>query len=123
MILVDTSVWIDHLRYGDSTLVGLLNTGTVVVHPFVLGEIALGSLRQREVILETLSDLPKAQIATDEEVLAFISQSKLYGLGICYVDAHLLASVRLMPGTLLWTRDKGLRATAIQFGLHAVMEH
>lgn len=123
MILVDTSVWIDHLRYGDSTLVGLLNTGTVVVHPFVLGEIALGSLRQREVILETLSNLPKAQIATDEEVLLFISQSKLYGLGIGYVDAHLLASVRLMPGTLLWTRDKRLRATAIQFGLHAVIEH
>ena len=123
MILVDTSVWIDHLRYGDSTLVGLLNAGAVIAHPFVLGEIALGSLRQREVVLETLNNLPRAKIATDEEVLAFISQSKLYGLGVGYVDAHLLASVRLMPGVLIWTRDKRLRTVAIQLGLHAITEH
>lgn len=70
-----------------------------------------------------LNNLPGAKIATDEEVLAFISQSKLYGLGVGYVDVHLLASACLMPGVLIWTRDKRLRTVAIQLGLHAVMEH
>lgn len=123
MILVDTSVWIDHLRYGDSTLVNLLNTGRVLVHPFVIGELALGGLRQRDAILDTLNNMPRAKIATDEEVLAFINQSKLYGLGIGYIDAHLLASVRLTPNTLLWTRDKRLCAAADQLRLLATLGH
>lgn len=123
MILVDTSVWIDHLRYGDSNLVNLLNTGQVLAHPFVIGELALGGLRQRDVILDTLNNLPRAKIAADEEVLAFINQSKLYGLGVGYIDAHLLASVRLTPGTLLWTRDKRLCAAASQLGLLAALGH
>ncbi|MHB1174929.1 MAG: type II toxin-antitoxin system VapC family toxin [Sulfuriferula sp.] len=123
MILVDTSVWIDHLRHGDNTLVKLLNTGQVLVHPFVIGEIALGSLRQRDVILDTLTDMPRVKVATDEEVLALINQSNLYGIGIGYIDAHLLASTRLTPGTLLWTRDKRLRAVADQAGLLAVLAH
>lgn len=123
MILVDTSVWIDHLRHGDSTLVKLLNGGQVLVHPFVIGEIALGGLRQRDLILDTLTDMPSAKIATDEEVLALINQSNLYGIGIGYIDAHLLASTRLTPGTQLWTRDKRLRAVADQVGLLAVFAH
>lgn len=123
MILVDTSVWIDHLRYGDSNLVNLLNTGQVLAHPFVIGELALGGLRQRDVILDTLNNLPRTKIAADEEVLAFINQSKLYGLGVGYIDAHLLASVRLTPGTLLWTRDKRLCAAASQLGLLAALGH
>ncbi|KXS32069.1 MAG: Ribonuclease VapC [Candidatus Gallionella acididurans] len=123
MILVDTSVWIDHLRHGDSTLVKLLNAGQVLVHPFVIGEIALGSLGQRDLILETLTDMPRAKIATDEEVLALINQSNLYGIGIGYIDAHLLASARLTPGTLLLTHDKRLRTVANQVGLLAVLAH
>ena len=123
MILVDTSVWIDHLRHGDNTLVKLLNAGQVLAHPFVIGEIALGSLRQRDVILDTLNNMPRAKVATDEEVLALINQSNLYGIGIGYIDAHLLASTRLTPGTLLWTRDKRLRAVANQVGLLAVLAH
>jgi len=123
VILVDTSVWIDHLRYGDSTLANLLNTGRVLAHPFVIGELALGNLQQRDVILNTLNDMPRAKIATDEEVLAFINQNKLYGLGIGYIDAHLLTSVRLTPGSLLWTQDKRLCTAANRLGLLAALEH
>ncbi len=80
MILVDTTVWIEHLRKSDSNLVNLLK---VVVHPFVIGELALGNLHQRDAILDTLNNLPHAKIVTDDEVLAFINQNKLYGLGAC----------------------------------------
>jgi len=123
VILVDTSVWIDHLRNGDSILVNLLNTGQVLTHPFVIGELALGNLRQRDAILDTLNNIPRAKIATDEEVLALINQSKLYGQGVGYIDVHLLASVRLTPGTLLWTQDKRLSVTANQLGLLAALGH
>lgn len=122
MILVDTSVWIDHLRHGESALTNLLNAGEVVMHPFVIGELALGNLRQRDVILDTLNNMPRAKIATNEEVLTFINQSKLYGLGIGYIDAHLLASVRLMPVTLIWTRDKRLCAAADQLEILAAWD-
>ena len=112
MILVDTSVWIDHLRNNNVTLVNLLNTGQVLIHPFVIGELALGNLRQRDAILDTLNNMQNVKIAKDEETIRFINQHKLYGLGIGYIDAHLLTSVRLTPGTLLWTKDKRLHAAA-----------
>lgn len=112
MILVDTSVWIDHLRNNNVTLVNLLNTGQVLIHPCVIGELALGNLRQRDVILDTLNNMQSVKIAKDEETLSFINHNKLYGLGIGYIDAHLLTSVRLTPGTLLWTQDKRLHAAA-----------
>ena len=123
MILVDTSVWVSHLRSADGTLVNLLNSGQVLTHPFVIGELALGNLLQRDAILDTLNNMPRTKIATDEEVLAHINQSKLYGQGVGYIDAHLLTSVRLTPGTLLWTQDKRLSKAASQLGLLAVFVH
>jgi predicted nucleic acid-binding protein len=119
MILADTSVWVDHLRKADTTLADLLNRGKVLAHPFVTGELALGNLRQRDVILSALQDLPHANAANDLEVLRFVVQHKLFGLGIGYVDAHLLAAVRLTPDALLWTRDKRLLGVAHSFSLHA----
>jgi predicted nucleic acid-binding protein len=117
VILVDTSVWVDHLRGGDKTIADLLDSSRVLAHPFVVGELALGNLRQRRVILASLQDLPQANAATDQEVLHFIEQHALMGLGIGYVDAHLLASTQLTAGSSLWTRDKRLARVAERLGL------
>jgi predicted nucleic acid-binding protein len=117
VILVDTSVWVDHLRAGNKMLGGLLEAGTVLIHPFVIGEIALGHLRQRETILSALSDLTSAKVATDAEVLRFIDGHELFGRGIGYVDVHLLAAVRLTEGTEFWTNDARLHGIALELGL------
>jgi predicted nucleic acid-binding protein len=117
MILVDTSIWIDHLRQRDERLSGLLNQGQVLAHPFVIGELALGNLQNRGAILAALQDLPQTPVATDGEALGFIQENFLYGMGIGYIDAHLLAAVRLAPGAMLWTRDKRLLAAATKLGL------
>lgn len=117
MILVDTSVWVDHLRVGDTIVEALLESGRVLVHPFVVGELALGKLRQRQAILASLQDLPRANAASDQEVLHFIERYALAGLGIGYVDVHLLAATQLTPGSSLWTRDKRLSAVAERLGL------
>ena len=117
MILVDTSIWIDHLRQRDERLSKLLNLGQVLAHPFVIGELALGSLQNRAAILGALQDLPQAPVATESEVLSFIKQNALYGIGIGYIDAHLLAAVLLSPGATLWTRDKRLLAAGTGLGL------
>ena len=115
MILVDTSVWIDHLRHGDAELVDALNQSQVMTHPFVRGELACGNLQARSSVLTLLGSLPAATVATDEETLAFIEQHALMGRGIGYIDAHLCASVRL-SGARLWTRDKRLRTIAMALG-------
>ena len=112
MILVDSSVWVDHLRTGDPSLYGLLNNSQVLVHPFVIGELACGNLKNRSVVLSLLQDLPTIPVATDEEVLFFIERHGLMGRGIGYVDAHLLAAVVLAGSEQLWTRDKRLGAVA-----------
>lgn len=117
MILVDTSIWVDHLRGNDLTLAGLLNSGLALAHPCVIAELALGHLRQRDRVLEALLDLPHALTATDGEVLHFIDRHKLGGRGIGYVDVHLLASTRLTAGASLWTRDQRLQGVAEQLGL------
>ena len=117
MILVDTSVWIDHLRVSDEALAALLDTGVALAHPFVIGELALGNLRRREIVLNALSDLPRASVATDQEVLHFIDRHALFGRGVGYVDAHLLAAVQLTAGAALWTKDKQLHGVAAKLGL------
>ena len=117
MILVDTSVWIDHLRHGDVELTRLLNIGQVLTHRFVIGELALGSLQNRNTILSALQNLPHVTVASNEEALHFIETHALFGTGIGYVDAHLLAAVCLSPGSLLWTRDKRLLAESARLGL------
>jgi len=119
MILVDTSVWVDHLRRGDAALSRLLDTGSVLTHPFVIGELALGRLRQRGVVLGSLRALPRAETASDPEVLEFVERHALYATGIGYVDAHLLAATRLTPGASLWTRDGRLAAAAERLSLAA----
>ena len=117
MILVDTSVWIDHLRSGDPELARLLHDGAVLAHPWVTGELALGHLSQHSEILGLLHNLPQATAATDVEVLTLIDNHQLSRLGIGYVDAHLLAATMLTAGSHLWTRDKRLAAVAAQLGL------
>jgi len=99
----------------------LLERNEILVHPFVVGEIALGNLRQRAEILSSLQKLPQAVVARDSEVLTLIDSSSLFGLGIGYVDIHLLASVKLTEGLGLWTRDKRLNAAAAKLGLAAAM--
>lgn len=119
MILVDTSVWIDYFRNGDALLAEWLKQERVLVHPFVLGEIALGQWRRREVILAGLREQFWATVADDDEVLGFIDRHGLDGCGIGYIDAHLLASVMLTPGARLCTHDKRLQAVAQRLKLYA----
>ena len=123
MILVDTSVWVEHLHSGNEELAALLNGGEVLAHPFVIGELALGNLLPRGPFLSDLRDLPQAIVAEDEEVLRMINRQALFGRGIGYVDAHLLAAARLTPGSKLWTRDRRLQAVAGQLGLAAALSH
>ena len=117
MILVDTSVWIDHLRSADAGLVQLLTNGRVLGHPFVTGEVACGALQNRSAILSLMQDLPPAPVAADEEVLDFIARRNLGGRGIGYVDAHLLCAVVLSGSDQLWSRDKSLARIAEEFQL------
>ena len=117
MILVDTSVWVDHLRTGDKALAALLDAAMILAHPFVIGELALGNLRQREIVLNALANLPHATVAADAEVLHFIERHALPGRGIGYIDAHLLAAAKLTAGAELWTNDKRLHGIAVQLGL------
>lgn len=117
MILVDTSVWIDHLRAGEAELARLLETGLVATHPLVIGELAMGNLRARDTVLGLLQALPRAVAANDEEVLAYVARHRLFGIGIGYADAHLLAATQLTAGTSLWTRDRRLREAASRLGI------
>jgi len=120
VILVDTSIWIHHLRKGNALLNSLLSNASVLVHPFVIGELACGNLHNRSRILNLLGDLPASRVADDQEVLFFIEHNDLMGRGIGYVDAHLLASVPLSSPSRLWTVDRKLKNVAISLGLAKV---
>jgi predicted nucleic acid-binding protein len=112
MILVDTSVWIDHLHTTDNQLVSLLERSEVAQHPMVIGELALGTIRSRAEVLGLLAELQSTAVATHGELLAFVESNGLHGRGLSLVDAHLLAGVVLTPGARLWTRDKRLHSAA-----------
>jgi len=116
MVLVDTSVWVKHLRDGDMVLEGLLDEGHVMCHPFILGELACGNLKNRSEILALLQALPAAISAEHGEVLRFIEDNRLMGKGLGFVDMHLLAST-LLSGIQLWTLDKRLLQLASEMGL------
>jgi predicted nucleic acid-binding protein len=117
MILVDTSVWIDHLRRGVSELERLLDENTVLVHPFIIGELACGNLRDRAEVLGHLQNLPRSVVASDEEVLHFIESHQLMGQGVGFLDVHLLASAQLSENASIWTRDRKLAAAAARLSM------
>lgn len=123
MILVDTSVWIDHINASDPVLYSLLVEERVLAHTYVIGEISLGSLRDRELVLGALLDLPRAPVATPEETFYLIEREGLFNRGSGYVDTSLLASARLQPGITIWTRDKRLKKVADELNLGAMLAH
>ncbi len=116
MILVDTSVWIDHLRSGNAVLVELLEQNCVATHPFVLGELSCGNLKNREQLLQLWQNLDSLREVNHKEALYFIEQNGLMGKGVGYIDIHLLASVILDASSQLWTLDKRLAKIASELG-------
>jgi len=116
MVLVDTSVWVDHLRYGNPRLASLLEEGEVFCHPFVIGELACGHLPDRARTLRRLSDLPRTCLAGQDEVMGIIETHQLMSLGIGFIDVHLVASARL-SGIPVWTRDLSLKKAAAKLGV------
>ena len=117
MILVDTSIWVDHFRTTDTVLSEHLSRRLIILHPFVTGELALGHLRPRAETLLRLRAAPPARVVPYDDVLELIETENLVAIGLGYVDAHLLASARSDEGVRLWTRDRRLRAVATTMGL------
>ena len=117
MILVDSSIWIDHLRASDAALFTLLDAGAVACHPFVIGEVACGHLRDRARLLTELSRLPQAPLATHTEAMALVDRHRLFGRGVGWADVHLLASVALAADMRVWSADKRLMSAAAGLGL------
>lgn len=120
LFLVDSGIWIDHLRKRDTKLYDALMEERILGHPFVTGEIAMGSLKDRATTLAMLSHLPQAQRARDAEVLELVERGTLFSLGLGWVDAHLLASTLLTPDAGLWTRDRRLKDAAERLGIAAM---
>lgn len=121
MILADTSVWIEHFRSGNKELQRALNGGRIVIHPWIVAELALGCLRDRTKTLATFDLLPQLRVAQLSELRHLIEARRLYNIGIGLTDAHLIASVLISPPTLLWTSDRRLRKLAEGLGIHAAM--
>ncbi len=122
MVLVDTSVWVFHLRKGSADLADLLNDGRVLCHPFIVGELACGNLKDREVILSYLELLPMCIEAEHEEVLSFIDNNRLMGQGLGYVDVHLITSA-VLTGVSVWTLDKKLTQAADSLHINYIPAH
>ncbi|SCB10631.1 type II toxin-antitoxin system VapC family toxin [Rhizobium multihospitium] len=116
MILIDTSIWIDHFRHGDAELRRIIEDDRLLCHPSVIGELALGSLLDRSSVMAFLAAQRGAVVATHDEVMTMIDRYGIFSMGIGYTDAHLLASVLLEQKAALWTRDKRLRAAAEKAG-------
>ena len=116
MVLVDTSVWIDHFQEGNTSLENLLIDMEVVCHPFIIGELACGNLKNRKEILSLLHSLPLASVLEHDEILYFIESKKLMGIGIGLIDVHLLASAQLAHASL-WTFDKKLVSASNSLGI------
>ena len=114
MVLVDTSIWIDHLRAENRRLLAELEVQNVLAHPLVIGELACGNLRNRTEILTVLHELPVAPVARDSEVLVFIERQAIWGRGLGFIDVHLLASLALSGDAVLWTRDRRLADVAAE---------
>ncbi len=117
MILVDTSVWIDHLRHTEAELVSLLQQNLVFMHPMILGELACGNLQHRASLISLWQGLPRITTATDAEAIHFIDLHALMGKGIGFIDVHLLCALALEQGTRLWTRDRRLAGVTDHLGL------
>jgi len=115
-VIVDTSVWVDHLRRGNRTLEGLLEQGLVLMHPYIVGELACGNLERRVEVLDLLGGLPPAAVADHDEVLELVARERLHGRGVGWVDVHLLASA-MLSGVRLWTKDRRLAGVALQLGI------
>jgi hypothetical protein len=117
VILADTSVWVDHVRRRNPDLTDLLDAGEILTHSFVIAEVAMGNLPRRPTFLEAMDKLRRAATASDREAISLMERERLYGLGIGFVDLHLLASTRLTPSATLWTRDRRLREIARRLGV------
>ncbi len=115
-VLIDSSIWVDHIRSPDKRLELLYENNVILCHPFVIGELAVGNLHNRKKILRDFHKLPQSIIVDEEEVLEFIEKNSLFGRGIGYVDMHLLASA-ILSSALLWTRDKRLDEIAVKLGI------
>lgn len=121
MILADTSVWADHLRAPDPMMAACLEVDEILLHPFVIGELAMGSMPRYHEVIASLTKLSQTDIAKPEHVLFLVQEHRLMGTGIGYIDAHLLASTRMIPGAQLWTRDKRLLRVATAMGVASAL--
>jgi predicted nucleic acid-binding protein len=119
LILADTSVWIDHLHREIGALSAHLRDRQIITHPFVIGELAVGHLSQRQAVLSDLTELASTTTAADVEVMFLLERHRLFGSGISYIDAHLLTATLITPGVRLWTRDRHLKAAALSLGVAA----
>ena len=117
MILVDTSIWINHFNKSNAGLIGLLNSAKVCIHPFIIGDLSCGNISNRSEILSLLKSLPIIETALDDEVFTLIENKKLYGIGLGFIDVHLLTSA-LIHDVKIWTTDKSLQKASINLGIN-----